>query len=228
MINYEVPQEVLLPFVPAGTELDLWEGKAYVSLVAFLFDETKVLGIPAIGNRKFEEVNLRFYLKGNFNNELKRGVAFLKEIVPKYLVTGIANNLFSEHYQTMRMNHQFIHFDGTKKDLKNINYGIRYKGNHNISARLNGRLSDLIEGSFEHFIAEHYWGYSKVSDTQTIEYEVQHPKWRIYNGAKVDWNCNFERLYGKEWAFLNNQKPKSCFVAEGSEVEVGFPKRIKI
>ncbi len=226
MINFEVPKELLQPYVPQGTDIDLWKGKAYLSLVAFLFDKTYVLGIPALWNQKFEELNIRFYIKRVEDKEEKRGVAFIREIVPKPLVTSLANLCFSEHYETLKMGHKTIYFDSTKKEIKNLEYTVEKNGFHRVSARLTSNLIDLPKESFEEFIAEHYWGYSKVNCKKTIEYEVQHPKWRIFNGAKVSFNCDFRALYGEEWAFLNRQNPVSMFVAEGSEIKVGFPKTI--
>ena len=226
MINFEVSPKFLLPFVPPGTELDLWENKAFVSIIAFLFDETKVLGIPAIGNKRFEELNIRFYIKRVEGDNEKRGVAFVKEIVPKPLVSGIANLFFSEHYQSMKMSHK-VSFDETsqKKGL-NLEYIAEKNQIHRFSARLTSELTDMKEGSFEEFIAEHYWGYSRVNDFKTIEYEVQHPKWQIYKDSEVSYTCDFEKLYGNKWKFLNLENPYSKFVAKGSEVSVGFPKKI--
>jgi len=225
MINFEVSPQFLLPFVPPGTELDLWENKAFVSLIAFLFDETKVLGIPAIGNKRFEELNIRFYVTRVEGNLQKRGVAFVKEIVPKPLVTGIANLFFSEHYQTMNMSHK-VKFVGPGQEIKNLEYSTEKNQAHRFSAKFSSKLTDLENGTFEEFIAEHYWGYSKVNDFKTIEYEVQHPKWQIYKDSDVSYTCDFEKLYGNKWKFLNLQKPYSKFVAKGSEVSVGFPKKI--
>lgn len=224
MVNYEVPEAALKSFLPAGTELDLWNGKSYVSVVAFLFDRMNVLGIPAIGNRCFEEVNLRFYIKRFENGEWKRGVAFIKEIVPKPLVSVLANGLFSEHYETCRMTHAYE----TKDDRLNFRYALDKKGSHEISADVSLKENLLKAGSFEEFIAEHYWGYSKVSETKTVEYEVQHPKWNTYQDANIQLRCNYQKLYGSDWTFLNTIEPISCFVAKGSQVEIGFPRIIKI
>lgn len=228
MINFEVSKDLLISYLPKGTEIDMWNKKAYVSLVAFLFDKTKIAGFPAVGNQKFEELNIRFYVKKVEGKKEKRGVAFIREIVPKPLVTGLANLCFSEHYKTLKMGHKTIYFDSTKKEIKNIEYTVEKNGVHRVSARLTPELIDLSEGSFEEFIAEHYWGYSRVNDRKTIEYEVQHPKWQIYNGAKVSYQCDFKSLYGNKWGFLNTQVPVSMFVAKGSEVSVGFPKSIVI
>jgi uncharacterized protein YqjF (DUF2071 family) len=46
MLNYEVPENLLAPLVPAGVELDRWNGTLYVSVVGFLFRDTRVLGVP--------------------------------------------------------------------------------------------------------------------------------------------------------------------------------------
>jgi uncharacterized protein YqjF (DUF2071 family) len=64
MLNYEVDAGLLVPFVPAGTELDDWKDKIFVSLVGFLFLNTKLLGfLPIPMHSNFEEVNLRFYVR---------------------------------------------------------------------------------------------------------------------------------------------------------------------
>jgi len=226
MINFEVTPKLLLPFVPAGTELDLWKNKAFVSIIAFLFDEVKVLGIPAIGNKQFEELNIRFYIKRLDGKNIKRGVAFVKEIVPKPLVTRIANFFFSEHYQTMKMSHEFSFTCINQKEIQNLEYIVKKDKFHRFSARLTSKLIDMEEGSFEEFIAEHYWGYSRVSDYKTIEYKVQHPKWKIFKESDIVFKCDFEKLYGNQWKFLNLKEPHSAFVAQGSKVSVGFPQAI--
>jgi uncharacterized protein YqjF (DUF2071 family) len=43
MLNYPVPEEILLPYLPGGTQIDTWNGQAMVSVVGFLFNNTKVL-----------------------------------------------------------------------------------------------------------------------------------------------------------------------------------------
>lgn len=224
MVNYEVPKEVLEPYVPIGTESDLWEGKAFVSLVAFMFDKTSVLRIPAIGNRRFPEVNLRMYLKRIVDGEERRGVAFIKEIVPKPLVSNIANKFFKEHYETCKMSTK--PFDVLKGDTQ-IEYKV-FKANENkVGAEVGSELTPLLEGSFEEFIAEHYWGYSRINPTKTVEYEVQHPRWSTFKECKVELSVDYNDLYGEQWAFLNKKEATNCFVADGSEIKVSFPTFLK-
>jgi uncharacterized protein YqjF (DUF2071 family) len=121
--NYIIDPRLLLPFVPAGTELDLWEGKCYISLVGFMFLNTRLLGVRVPGHVNFEEVNLRFYVKRGE----KRGVVFIKEIVPKPALTFIANTIYKEHYQTLPMRHAWVETD----DHQLINYEWKKSGRWN-------------------------------------------------------------------------------------------------
>src|SRR5271155_4390270 len=80
MLNYEVDASLLLPFVPAGTEIDRFEGKIFASLVGFRFLKTKLFGfVPVPMYSNFEEVNLRFYVRRQEHNEIRRGVVFIQE-----------------------------------------------------------------------------------------------------------------------------------------------------
>ncbi len=78
MANYKVNPNLLTGFLPKHTTLDFHEGDCYVSLVAFKFLDTKVLGISVPFHTNFEEVNLRFYVRHNKNGVWKRGAVIIK------------------------------------------------------------------------------------------------------------------------------------------------------
>ena len=62
MLNYTVDPRLLAPLVPLGTEIDFENGDTFLSVVGFLFLDTRLLGLPIPLHRDFEEVNLRFYV----------------------------------------------------------------------------------------------------------------------------------------------------------------------
>lgn len=217
MANYEIDPKVLLPHVPAGTELDLWDGKCFVSLVGFLFLNTKVLGLKIPFHTNFEEVNLRFYVKRFVNNEWRRGVVFIKEIVPKAALTLIANAVYKEHYETQNMNHSWLNeasqltvkYEWGKKELTQRAIAI-----------CSDKAQEIMAGSKEEFIAEHYWGYAKINNLTTNEYEVVHPKWTHYPVLSTAIDVDFKAKYGNEFEPLNKMKPSFTLLAEGSTISV--------
>ena len=215
--NYVIDPSIIKKYVPAGTELDLWEDKCYVSLIGFMFLNTKLLGIKIPFHINFEEVNLRFYVKRFENNTWKRGVVFIKEIVPKPALTFIANKIYNEHYQTLPMEHKW--------EENNINRTVLYRWKLNkiwhsfkVTAALNA--SEILENSETEFITEHYWGYAKVNSLLTNEYEVTHPKWKHYPVYHSDIKVDFGAVYGAEFEFMNTLNPDSVMLAEGSEITV--------
>lgn len=217
MANYAINPAILLPYLPAKTELDLWNGTCYVSLVGFMFNDTKVLGIKVPWHVNFEEVNLRFYVRHQTpEGELRRGVVFIKEIVPLPAIAIIANTLFYEHYVAVPMHHQWA-----LGDTLEVSYGWKTKGQQQLmSVTALNKLEPLVEGSEAQFITEHYWGYTKVNRHKTTEYQVEHPSWETY--PILDYNIKIDTglVYGPQFAFLQHQKPLSVFLAEGSEIKV--------
>ena len=223
LVNYIIDPNLLLPHVPKGTELDLWNDKCYVSLVGFMFKDTRLLGIKVPFHVNFEEVNLRFYVKRKENNEWKRGVVFIKELVPKWALTFVANTIYKEHYQTVPMRHIW----NKSENKLFINYEWKSKGNwQQIEVNASLKESEITEGSEAEFISEHYWGYAKVGDKQTNEYQVTHPKWKQHEVIDHQIKVDFNEVYGEEFSFLNNAKPHSVLLAAGSEITV--EKRIKL
>lgn len=223
MANYIVEPSLLLKYLPYKTEIDTYMNNVYISLVGFLFSETSVLGFRIPFHINFEEVNLRFYVRYNDNGRWKRGVVFIKEIVPKPAITFVANNLYRENYCAMPMKHEWKE----EKDAFSFNYQWKYKNKWNSMRATTGTIAlPMPEGSEADFIAEHYWGYSRFNDKTTFEYEVQHIPWKVFPLNDYEIDCDFEELYGKEFSFLKNLKPASIFVTEGSKVAVLNKKKI--
>ncbi len=76
------------------------------------------------------------------------------------------------------------------------------------------------------FLFEHYWGYTKVDSETTCEYAVRHPRWRLHAVKRYRIDFDFGRIFGSEFAFLQNRKPDSVFMAEGSPISVSDKKKI--
>ncbi len=215
--NYEFDPEVLKKYIPVKTELDLWNGTCYVSLVGFMFLNTRLLGLPVPFHRNFEEVNLRFYVRYNHNGKWKRGVVFIKEIVPKPALTFIANTIYKEHYQTMEMSHSWTE----SEDHRFVEYNWRLnKIKNSFSVRAALDPTAIKENSQSEFITEHYWGYTKAGQNSTFEYEVTHPRWDAYEVSEYKISVNYGLVYGEDFAELTNQEPTSVMLAEGSDITV--------
>ncbi|AFM11615.1 YqjF family protein [Turneriella parva] len=217
MANYEVAQSLLEKFVPAGTELDLFQGKALVSLVAFQFQQTRVKGFKVPWHVNFPEINLRFYLKRVHEGELRRGVAFIREIVPRQAITLVANLLFNENYVTRKMAERVRVADN---QLKAVYTFVEEDRTQTISAVSGIYPQNLKPGSLEDFITEHYYGYTGGQGQRTIEYRVEHPSWRTYTLQDYRVDVDFGAVYGEAWSRLTGMKPHSVLLAEGSDVSV--------
>ncbi|MBW8523464.1 DUF2071 domain-containing protein [Chryseobacterium chendengshani] len=215
IINYKVNPEILLEYLPTGTELDFYKDKCYVSLVGFMFLKTKLLGIPIPFHRNFEEVNLRFYVKKKEGNEWKRGVVFIKEIVPKPALSWVANLVYNENYKTMRMKNHIQHTENNCM----VKYSWKDKSWHSIEITSDNTAFPMGKDSEFEFITEHYYGFTKRLN-KTSEYEVCHPKWDCYKVKNYQLEICFNKIYGKDFEFLNHEKPISVMLAEGSEIEV--------
>ncbi|WP_207434027.1 YqjF family protein [Sabulibacter ruber] len=216
MANYSIDSQVLARYLPAQTELDFWNGTCYVSLVGFMFLNTRLKGIRIPFHTNFEEVNLRFYVKHLAQGSCTRGVVFIKEIVPRPAITFVANTLYGEHYATMPMRH---HWKSSASVLE-VEYGWKAKHWQSLGVIARPVPQPIAAGSLEEFISEHYWGYTRLDDRRTSAYQVVHPKWEVYPVQEYTISVDFGAVYGPEFSFLNSQKPVSVFLAEGSEVSI--------
>jgi uncharacterized protein len=219
MLNYPVAPEILAPLVPAGTELDVWNGKTFLSVVGFLFLDTRLLGVAIPGHRDFEEVNLRFYVRRRGPEGWRRGVVFVKEIVPRWAIAATARLSHGEKYSAMPMRHS-ITGDSTRGGMF-VMYGWRWRGRWNgLGGVVGGPSREAEPGSEEELITEHYWGYSSLRGGGTVEYRVEHPRWRVWKLERPVLDCDVDTLYGPRFQEPLSGEPSSAFLADGSEVTV--------
>jgi len=225
MAQYAVDSATLEPYLPAGLELDLFHGKCYVSLVGFLFDKVRLQGVPIPFHTRFEEVNLRFYVRRvDADGTSRRGVIFIREFVPLPAITIVANAFYEEPYATVPMRHAILH-GGSELSVA---YEWKHRGSwYAMSVEAAPLPVAISPGSVEEFITEHYWGFTKRSDGGTSQYEVKHPNWVVYPVRKWGIDVDFGALYGEGFAGLSNAEPESVLLAEGSAVSVDSGSRIR-
>ncbi len=228
MLNYEIDPAVLQPYLPRGTQLDSWNGQTLVSMVGFLFLKTRLLGVPIPFHTNFEEVNLRFYVRRPGEEGWRRGVVFIKEIVPKPAIAAVARWVYNENYVALPMRHNLTEITGPDggKALA-VEYGWRLGQKwHYLRVKSHGQAQPLTPGSQEEFISEHYWGYASQKDGTCVEYRVEHPPWRVWQVGESEFNCDVATLYGAAFEEALQAKPTSAFLAEGSAVVVRRGRRL--
>jgi uncharacterized protein len=226
MLNYVVEPSVLRPFVPRGTELDVWQGLTFVSLVGFLFAKTRVLGIPIPWHRTFEEVNLRFYVRRDVGGEVRRAVTFIHELVPRTAIALVARAAYNEPYRALPMRH---HFGPSRADGAPAAVQYEWRVAHEwttLRAEPSGDGCVAAEGSQEAYVTEHYWGYTRQRDGGTVEYRVEHPRWRVWTVPAPELRGDLTALYGPAMARILGDVPSSAFLADGSAVAVSAPARL--
>jgi uncharacterized protein YqjF (DUF2071 family) len=216
LATYTVPPDLLRPRLPPGLELDTRQGSAFVSLVAFEFLDTRVLGTPWPGYRNFPELNLRFYV----HRGEERGVVFVREFVPRRLIAWLARLLYNEPYRAapMSVTHQDTPAGRT------MEYRLRWAGREHTLSVTGAQPAYLPdETTDEHFFKEHYWGYGMTRGGRGLRYAVAHPRWEVFPVQSYRIDLDWASVYGPEWSFLGKATPFSTVFALGSPISV-FPK----
>jgi uncharacterized protein len=220
MLNYPVEGELLEPLVPPGTMLDTYQGVAYLTVVGFVFSRTKVWGVPIPWHQSFEEVNLRFYVRRFSGVEWRRGVVFIRELVPKRIVATAARAIYNERYLSVPMEH-VIQPQDNPQFASSVEYRWRLENRWNyVRASTTRAPREVAVGSLEEFITEHYWGYVRQRDGTTVEYEVEHPRWGVSLAEATELNCEAARFHDHSLVPALSQPPICAFIADGSPVTV--------
>ncbi|MES3034265.1 MAG: DUF2071 domain-containing protein [Gemmatimonadota bacterium] len=222
--NYEADRALVQRFVPRGTELDLLDGRALVSIVGFRFLDTRLLGVPVPWHRDFDEVNLRAYARRKVDGRWERGVVFVRELVPRPAIAWTARLAYNEPYRAVPMRHKIAMDAGSGGTLR---YEWRQAGAwHAVAGAVRGAPGPIDPDSPTGFITEHYLGYTGQRSGGTVEYRVAHPRWNVWERAEVALQCDVRAVYGPEWCDALGAAPWSAFVCDGAPVTISFPRRL--
>src|SRR5437763_6703992 len=215
MLNFVVDPKIIAPLVPPGTEIDFENGETFLSVVGFLFLDTRLLGLPIPLHRDFEEVHLRFYVRQESAGTWRRGVVFVRELVPRRAIAIVARTFYGENYVALPMKHQIDHVD-----LKlSVEYSWR-RGRKWESLKMSstGESQIIPAGSHAEFITEHYWGYTCFRGG-CGEYRVEHPRWKVWNAESL-FSADIAALYGQQFVGPLSATPRSACIADGSPIQV--------
>ena len=216
MLNFVVDPKIVAPLVPPGTELDFENGETFLSVVGFLFLDTRLLGLPIPLHRDFEEVNLRFYVRKKSADTWRRGVVFVRELVPRRAIALVARAFYGEKYLALPMKHEIEHVDPKLKVEYSWRRGCKWES---LKMSASGEPQAIAAGSHAEFITEHYWGYTRVR-AGCSEYQVEHPRWKIWNANDFEFRGDTAALYGPQFVETLSAPPRSAFIAEGSPITI--------
>ena len=216
MLNFAVDPNIITPLVPPGTEIDFENGETFLSVVGFLFLDTRLLGLPVPLHRDFEEVNLRFYVRRKSADTWRRGVVFVRELVPRRAIALVARTFYGEKYVALPMKHEIDHVDANLSVEYSWRRGRKWES---IKMAASGEAQTIPAGSHAEFITEHYWGYTARRDGCS-EYRVEHPRWKIWNAITFEFKADAATLYGEQFVEPLSVTPRSAFIAEGSPIQV--------
>jgi hypothetical protein len=216
MLNYVVDPRLIAPRVPAETEIDFENGETFLSIVGLLFVDTRVLGLPIPSHRDFEEVNLRFYVRRKSVDTWRRGVVFIRELVPRRAIALVARAFYGENYIAVPMKHAIEHLSGNLKVEYSWRRGRKWES---FKMTATGEAQSIPAGSHAEFITEHYWGYTALR-SGCSEYRLEHPRWKIWNATGFELSADVAAFCGEQFAETLNQSPSSAFIADGSPITV--------
>jgi uncharacterized protein YqjF (DUF2071 family) len=220
--NYEVEKSILEPYLPAGAEIDLFNGKTWLSMVGLLFEDLAVLGVEDSLHKSFEQIDLRFYVRYPGDHGWNHGVVFIDHIVPEPVMAGAARLVGGEPYRSMEMKHHIAMPTADTEAAGTVEYS--WKNGENwcsMRAVTTGARRQMNPGSKEEFLTHRLWAYSPREGTRPMIYRVEHPRWHYRPVGMATLECDVASLYGRQLADFIRPTPTFAFVAEGSEVEMG-------
>ena len=216
MLHFDAEAAALQQYVPPGTELDLWRGRAIVSVVGLLSRHTRVLGVvPAALPASFVQVDLRTYVRrpgrvGEPHVGLdghRHGVVAVCELVPRPLLAACAR-AYGEPTVTAATRHEFA--------SGRVRYGWRLGGEWSeVVLDFDGSPAPLQPGTEAEFLALRHWSYCRRG-SKTRESRLEHTRWHHWVADAADLAGGFGSLVPPWLAEALARRPRSAHLAAGS------------
>ena len=213
LLTFEAPEQLVRSHVTAGIDLDRWNGRTHVSLVALEMLNVRVFGQRIPGFTTHPQVNFRLYVRPH----AAPAVWFVRELVPSRLIAAVGRLLYREPFQVARLEARFA------ESADDVTAEYRFgPGTRRYHILVTGSRSAAVPPttSFEHYLKERTSGCRTDRRRRPQTFRVQHPPWAVREVKRADYDVDFGALYGQDWRFLNDRTPVSVIFAVGSEVTV--------
>ncbi|NQY79057.1 MAG: DUF2071 domain-containing protein [Candidatus Caenarcaniphilales bacterium] len=167
-IHQEVDPQSLMKIIPAPLELDLLDGKAYISFVPFKMKDIKVLDLPLIPYfSSILEFNLRTYVR----YKGQKAVYFFSLDANKSLHIEVARLFFKLNYLKANIDYQ------PTKSIECIRYDDRdYQVRFNAKFNVDHKTED--HSDLSKWLTERY-SYLESKHGKVFQGKLEHSPWKL-------------------------------------------------
>lgn len=179
-LHWEVDLNALQALVPADLEIDLFEGKPWVSMVAFTMQKIRPRYLPSFSPiSDFHEINIRTYVK----QDNKSGVYFLSIEGGTRISCEIARALSELPYRYSKISRSANLYHSENEGYRD-KMEIRYEVGESIKEKSNLVL----------WLTERY---ALFQDTESSinEFEIHHLEWPIYEIDIIELDIDYPRFH---------------------------------
>lgn len=207
-IHWAVPPEALQHYLPENLPLDTFEGKAYVSLVAFTMQKIRPRQLPAVAYiSDFHEINLRTYI----DMDGKKGVYFLSMEAEKSLSVWVAKSMSGLPYEKALMfrNEKSYTSKNSKRDFE-------------LDAVFEIKETLATKTDLDRWLTERYSLYLDEKNS-LYRYEVHHQEWEIKHVEVKSLNLKY-KIGDLDFS---KQKPDLMHYSDGVKVLAWGKEKLK-
>lgn len=220
-INFQIDDQLLKPLVPPGLELDYFEGETYVSLIAMTISGVKIWGLPFSIVPAAPDVSLRFYVRRSGGEHADNGTCLIKDYVGGATLAWYLESQFKSKFKKIKFKSTAAGFGNN--EIPEIEYQWKAGDQWNkLRVRARSQITKRGPDTKVGFILDHMNYFASV-DGRTLVYQVERPRWEVWDAAQANFNCNVERMFGRQFVRPLAKRPASVFVTAGSPVTVYKP-----
>lgn len=192
-LHWPVPAQALQPLLPAGLDIDTFDGSAWLGVVPFRMARTRLRWLPPLPKTAaFPELNVRTYVRAGE----RQGVWFFSLDAASRVVVAAARAGFRLPYfwadMQVERRGQLQVYSSQRRD--------RRAPPATFSARwcYGGASYQALPGTLQHFLVERYCLFAAGKDGRPRCGEIAHPPWRLMPASVELGVCDMTRVLGIE------------------------------
>jgi len=208
-LHWRFPLEEVQRTLPAGLQVDAFDGSAWIGVIPFLMRRVRPTGLPAVpGISNFLECNVRTYVH---DGRGLRGVWFYRLDANQPLAVEIARRVFRLPYEHSRMGafrrDGWLEYDNEPRgaDAQRFVY------------RPRGPIFEAVAGSLEFFLTERYVLFACGGGARLMSGRVHHPPYRLQEAEVAEFSAAGVAVAG---LVVPGREPDHAVYSRGVDVRI--------